>query len=154
MQLSNQLTEGVEKGMLDPKSLGTVIPAQAVSGLTDPLYPGMAVMLTNDSGKMIQVNEQFASVMPPFGVIVYDAKKNSYDSQEVMEIASGGSMVWVEAGAAFSRGVQLTYDATNKNYIAATTGVSIVGIALDNAAAEGDLIRLLVKDPCNHALMP
>lgn len=56
----------------------------------------------------------------------------------------GESMVM--AGAAIAAGVPISHNASGRA-ITATSGLCIIGYALEAAAADGDLIRMLLRGP-------
>lgn len=61
---------------------------------------------------------------------------------ESVEVTVYG-MATVEAGGAIARGAQIKADADGKA-VTAAAGQRVVGIAIENAAAEGDLIAALI----------
>ena len=83
------------------------------------------------------------------GVILFNAKKNQYNSLDVMEIAQGSAIVTVQSGAAFNRGAKLNYvPGTTVGQLGSvfSTSASIFSAqALDSATAAGQVIRVLVN---------
>lgn len=52
----------------------------------------------------------------------------------------------VVAGASFAAGVPLSHNSSGRA-IAATSGLCVVGYSLEVAAADGDLVRMLLRGP-------
>jgi len=80
-----------------------------------------------------------------FGVCLYDTKKNPKVDNDICQIATEGAVVWMEASAAIARGasVSAVLDAPGE-VVTATTG-DILGKALDKAAGDGSMLRVLIK---------
>ena len=77
-----------------------------------------------------------------FGVVTYNPAKNKWVAGDRIAIARDGDIVWLPAAAAVAVGADLYFTAANKVTSSATSGNSIVGVALTPASAEGDLIQV------------
>ena len=76
------------------------------------------------------------------GVIAFNAKKSKYYANDICSVALDGTIITVKAASAITRNDVLAYGSTGMGTI--TTGNGI-GIALDNASASGDIVRMMVK---------
>jgi len=143
MQNPNQFSQSVEKGQLDLKYNGLVLSCIVASGET--LVPGMGVKLKDVAGKGISIEALDADTDNAFGVVAYNTKEASYSGLDAVEIAAQGSVVQMEASAAIARGAQVMPVITGEKVATATSGKTVIGVALDKAAADGDLIRVLLS---------
>ncbi len=84
-----------------------------------------------------------------FGFVKWNAKNVSYKANEIVEVASGGDVMYMEASAAISAGSAVAID-TASSKVSASDSNSI-GYALESASADGDLIRVLIKTPAKIA---
>ena len=83
------------------------------------------------------------------GVIIFNAKKNQYVAYNDCEIALPGSIITVQAGAAFNRGALLNYVpgtvAGQLGSVFSTTASNNVAESLDIATAAGQIVRVKVR---------
>jgi hypothetical protein len=115
------------------------------SALTDKIESGDVVIpLTSGVSSLPIVDEMTVNTVAPFGIVVYNNKKNTYEAGEVLEIARDGSVVWVEAGEAIARNAAVEFTVLTKRVATVASGKR-VGYALDVASAAGDLIRIVVN---------
>lgn len=80
-----------------------------------------------------------------FGVIPFDAMKNSYAAKEKCMAAIEGSYIYLQANDAIAMGADLYFTSGGKVTDTATPGNSIVGIANTAAAAADDLVQVKLK---------
>ena len=117
--------------MIDPEQSGT-------------LYAGDFVKLVNATGKNILV-QKAAATDSPFGVIIFTPKKQSYVAGDAVEVACDMSVVFLESAGVIARGANVEFYPTGSKVLS-TGGVNpVCGIALDNATAAGQLIRVLCR---------
>lgn len=83
------------------------------------------------------------------GVIIFNAKTNQYKAYNDCEIALAGSIITVQAGAAFNRGALLNYvpgTVTGQlGSVFSTTSATFAAEALDIASAAGQIVRVRVR---------
>lgn len=80
-----------------------------------------------------------------FGVCVLDTKNNPKVDGDVCQIAAEGTVVWLEASAAILRGASVSAVLASPGEVVTATTGDILGIALDKAAADGSMLRVLIK---------
>lgn len=112
-----------------------------------PLVAGQAVKLSTTANGVPQVIALAANTDKSFGFVLRNLKDQSFSADNPLEIAITDSIMWMTAGAAITRGGSVEV-AFATNTVIASAGVNpIVGIALDTATTNGDLIRVLIKTP-------
>lgn len=140
----NQMAQTALKGALAAIFNPNTLPVMIDPAETNTLYVGDFVKLVNSTGKNILV-QKAAATDSPFGVIIFTQKKQSYVAGDAVEIACDMSVVTLEAGEAIDRGANVEYYPTGSKVIDSNEVNPVCGIALDNAGASGDLIRVLVR---------
>jgi hypothetical protein len=134
------------KGDVVGKVGGHRFEAKVATAETGTLVPGTVVKLADTAGAMKDVLIA-AAADDAFGVVQYEAvKKNGYVAGEHLTIASLGTEITMEASAAIARGAKVEYVPTGAKVATLTTGKAI-GIATTKAAANGDLIKVLILVP-------
>ena len=140
-------------GMLDLK----VGPTNVIAGQVDvsqvtPVYNGQAMQIVNSVGGI----PKFAAVTSPntpqftWGFIVYDIKSRLYNVGDRFEIAMNGSCMWLYATEAIPAGSQVVLDTTSPGAVQLpghSANMVGVGVALDQATAYGQLIRVIITAP-------
>ena len=130
-------------GMVDMGRSPGTFPGVLASDLSAPVVAGQFVKLVDQAGPGLRFEDCDADTDHAFGVVVYDAKDGSRDKDEAVEVAGNGDVVFLRATGAIGAGVQVALDTSEIGGVTATlSAVAIVGLALDKAAADGDLIRV------------
>ena len=108
---------------------------------------GDFVKISSVSGsKVIVVTPITADTDDVFGVIPYEsAKANTYAAGEMVTVMSNHTVIVCTASAAISAGASVMPVVTGMKIATQTTGKKVVGTALQPAAADGDLIDVLVR---------
>ncbi len=90
-----------------------------------------------------------------FGFQVFDTRKNGRIKDQEVRIAANGAVMYMEAGDAFNRGVDLEVDFTfapeNVRVVLAATSGQVIGKSLDIATAAGDIVRVFISGVLAHA---
>lgn len=148
-QNQNQLTPSVVLGQVSMVVNPTIISVRLNPASTAYFQAGTAVKYIDGvDGDILVDAVSGATDGPVAGVIIYNARNSKPVKGQMVEIAQAGSFVWLEASAAIARGAnvssapgvsgttdpQVTTDTTSTHFI--------TGVAVDKAAAEGDLIRV------------
>lgn len=145
----NQLRQSPVQGMMDLRFNMNVISCEVDISSAGGLVPGQAVKIVNSAGGVPKVVEAAAASDAIFGFLVFDIKSQAFNALDKVEVAVfRGNVQYMTAGAAIARGAALEIVPASKKVVtAATSGAMVVGQALDKAAADGDLIRVVVDLP-------
>lgn len=154
-QNMNQFSQAAILGQVDLIPSPDVVSAQVKtdSALTS-LQQGDPVKLVTGTSGAIYVDKQTgptdASV---FGVIPYSSRKNIYVKGDLIEVVRSGYM-YMRSSAAITRGakVAITVSTTTTDPLVTTdvtSGHFIVGIAIDEATAADQLIRVSIAPATN-----
>ena len=114
------------------------------STATDLLPVGALVKLY---GSSTNTNHPVAVVCAatdkPFGMVVYDARKEAYAVGERFAVAQSGDVVFCEAAGAIAVGAKVQFNPTGWKVDDLTTaGNAYIGVAQTAATAAGDLIQI------------
>lgn len=83
-----------------------------------------------------------------FGFINFNLKNINWGLGQVMELSTGGNVIWLYATGAITQGAQVCLDVTSPGGVQATgASATVVGVALDGAAGYGSLIRVRLNTP-------
>ena len=145
-QYPNQRVQTVEQGMLDLALHQAVLAVRIDATEAGTLYPGSAVVIKDVAGKVITVTEADDDDDSIFGYVVYNQKDSGYVAGDMCEIAYAGSIMHMTAGAAIAKGAKVESDVSALKVITQSSN-PVIGIALDKAAADGDLVRVLIVTP-------
>jgi|AntAceMinimDraft_6_1070360.scaffolds.fasta_scaffold00196_16 hypothetical protein len=143
-QSQNQFSQSVEKGIVDLRFSGITIPCQVASDEAAALVPGQLVKMVDVAGSVPRVTALAADTEIIFGAVAYNIKDVNFPLDKYLEIVSVGSVIYMEASAAIARGGLVMPVIAGQKVATATSGKSILGLALDKAAADGDIIRVLI----------
>lgn len=148
MQSQNQFQQAPVQGQMDLRFNSNIISAQIDAAELGALVPGQAVTLVDSAGGVPKVIAAAADADDVYGFIVYDIKSRTFSAGDMVELAVlHDSVMYMTAGAAIARGANVTIDPVAFKVVTATTGDRIVGKAFDKAAADGDLIRVVIELP-------
>ena len=146
----NTFELGTAKGVTQFLPTSNVFTCQVYKSLTGSLTPGQCVKLVAGVAGQITVTACTAESDTVFGVIPLRHKINGYVAGDLLEVVTDYAIVTMEAAGAISFGAKVKPAGENFDKVAAIAGgespsASKLGIALDAAATQGDLIRVLVK---------
>jgi hypothetical protein len=139
----NQFGMSLEKGLLT-LSKDNLFDVKVDDASTATLVNGAAVKITDTTDSQITVDIATATTDPIFGFVVYESRKNAHVAGDLIRIACIGSVMQMEASAAITRGATVQIVPTGEKVVTRSTG-TVIGRALDKAAADGDLIRVLIS---------
>jgi hypothetical protein len=143
-QNPNQFSQSVVKGLADLRFNPNVIPCRVASNEAAPLVNGQQVKLVDIIGGSPVVTAITSNSDKVFGVVGYNIKDKNYQASQPVEILSFNSVVYMEASAAIARGADVMPVIAGQKVATASGGGTVLGIALDKALADGDLIRVLL----------
>ncbi len=142
----NQFSQSVVKGMLAKD----ISKSGIVAGILDEAaFPGSVVHLSTGAfNKPIPVFSKSSVSEEGFGVIIYNARKSTLVANDAIEVAfAGGPVIWMEAAAAITAGVQVELANATNITVQLFSGGKQLGVALDGASAAGQLIRVIITKP-------
>lgn len=142
----NQFTIGNEKGLLIKAPEFNVFSAQVKTGET-ALVPGQAVKITTTGGSTLLVESLDAITDAVFGFVPYDVGQDSFEALGLVKVATDNCVMVMQAGAAINAGATLMIQLSGNKVVTQTSTNTKIGVALEKAAADGDLIRVLIKSP-------
>lgn len=142
----NQLTESIVQGALDLNFSNNLVSVQIDSTESGTLLPGTPVKMVDSASGIPKVIAATVNTNDILGFITYTQKDKNFVAGDACEIAlvNGGCCMYMTASAAISRGAQVAVVISGTKIVTATSALRIVGIAFDKAAADGDLIRVLM----------
>ncbi len=147
-QLQNQFAQTPEQGQLDLMVGGNVVSCQVDAGQATALVAGQAVKMVDSAGGIPKVIACAADEDDVFGFVIYDIRRSSFPALSKIEVAFfRGSVMYMTAGAAIPRNGQVMIVPGTIKVVTVTATNRIVGRAYDKAAADGDLIRVVIDLP-------
>lgn len=113
---------------------------------TDVLTAGECVVIAATSAPGVtKVSQSAVLTLKSYGVVLTNPLKDSFAVGDKIEVGIIGCIVMMEASAAIVAGASVQYDPATKKIATKASTNTIVGLALESAAADGDLIRVLVN---------
>ena len=127
-----------------------VIQAQVLPTLATASYysAGLVVSFCTATGDMPMVQSVSVGSTNGIGIIVSNEKTNKYYANNIVGVALDGTIISVSAGAPIMRNQVVGYGSTTAAGLPQVTAMGSgngIGIAIDIAAAAGDIIRVMVK---------
>lgn len=128
----------------------------ASAALAGTIVAGTAVKLIDSAGPEIVVDVCSAVTDGPvFGVIAFNAQKNSWSPGDRVEVACDLNVVYLKSSAAITRGARVAVTnatvATDDPTVAAdvTAGHYTLGVAETQVTGSGKLVKIKVKPALN-----
>lgn len=143
-QLANQFAPTAEKGQLTLDHNFNVFNCVVSANQATALVPGQAVLIEDAAGAAIPVTDIAAITDAVFGFVTYNVRTDSYSAGDEVKIAKSGTVMRMEASAAIARGAEVMVVISGNKVATKTSTNTTIGRALDKAAADGDLIRVLI----------
>lgn len=141
----NQFTQGPVLGAPDLAfNFNTKSVLINPSSVAAKLQVGQALKLIAGNTPQI-LTDQAASADVPFGVIIFNNKKNLYTAGQTVEVACKGNVVYLQSAAAITRGAAVENVPADVTVQTKASGARL-GYALDQATGAGQLIRVEI-DP-------
>lgn len=112
---------------------------------TDTIAPGTAVAISSTvNGLVTKVAKGADTDGAWYGVVLTNPLKDSYAVGEKVEVAFALTDVLMTASAAITAGASVMFDPATGKVATKTSTHTVLGVALENAAADGDLIRVQI----------
>lgn len=142
----NQFSQSAIQGMLDLKFGGAVVAAQVDTSSAGNLVPGQSVKVVDSSGGVPKVVECAADSDEVWGFLCYDQVQPDFDAFDMCMVAlvNGGACMFMTASAAIARNAVITPVISGVKVKTSAGGGRDSGRAYDKAAADGDLIRVIL----------
>lgn len=144
----NQFNQSPVQGQRDLIFNANSISAQIDTTSAGSLVPGQAVKMVDSAGGVPKVVECALDSDEVFGFINYNIKDLSGDINAgdivTISLVNGGACMYMTASAAIARNAVVGIVVASKKVKTSAGGSRDVGRALDKAAADGDLIRVLM----------
>lgn len=151
-QQLNQFRLAPIQGEMDIGPQPSTISCQVDSGQATALVAGQAVTMVDSAGGVPKVIAAAANDSDVFGFVNYNIKDQSFSALDKVEISFfRGNVMYMTASAAIARNAKVMIVVSGSKIATATTGKTIIGRALDKAAADGDLIRVVIDLPGSAA---
>ena len=113
---------------------------------TTAFVPGEFVVLASTSnGSVPKVVKGTGLTELYFGVILTNPLKDSWVSGDKVEIGLATTIVYMTASAPFIAGSKLQYAYDTMKIATQTASNTVVGMAMDNAGADGALVRVYIQ---------
>lgn len=144
----NQFTQATVQGQMDLKFQPSVLSCQIDTTSAGALPAGQAVKIVDSAGGIPKVVECAADTDDVFGFLIYDMRRATFEVGDKVEVAAlRGNVMYMTASAAIARNAKVAIVVASDKVVTATTTKVVVGRALDKAAADGDLIRVVIDLP-------
>lgn len=141
----NQFAQTPEVGYLDLQTNGNnVVTCVHLAGQSTALVPGQAVKQADNYTDIPSVQASTIAEVA-YGVVVRNPKDANYAAGENLEVARVGTTMFMQASAAIARGANVQYDPATNKVATKTSTNGILGYAFDKAAADGDIIRVVIN---------
>ena len=146
----------VAKGQLDLDVNLNNFAGVVDSTQTKALVPGDPVSIAGTTSKGLPHYIKAAKGSLVFGYVKWSAKQSSFSAGDMVEIASGGDVMYMEADGALNAGVAVNFkidSGTGAITLEApgSTAGSTIGYTMEQASAAGDLVRVYITAPVVYA---
>lgn len=148
-QNMNQFAQTPIKGAIAGDVSPSTVACELVGSSVATLVWGDYVKLVAGTANSILV-EKCGLTDNPFGAVVFNPKKDKFVAHDTFEVVLAFGIMFMEAGAAITRGAQLQFTPTG-TLVITNAGNPVCGLALDTASGAGDIIRVLIIDPVTLA---
>lgn len=146
----NSFQLGIVAGAISLQGQGMVLTGRVSASQTPAIVAGQAVKLVTSSttGGIPEVESLTSATDVPFGVAIYNIKDASYAARAKVELALRNTIIYMTAASAITQGSFVKFDyLTNKISLNTDSNIPSIGVALDRASADGDLIRVIIGAP-------
>lgn len=132
-QVDFTVNPNIKSAKINPASVATV------------LQSGQWFKIVDVAGNEVIVDVA-AITDVPYGVAIYNPRKNLYSPGDTIELGCAGTVVYLEASAAIARGAQVQNDPTGPTVATLAGAVNAaVGLCLDKPGAASTLARIEVR---------
>lgn len=142
------LTRGPQPGTFSAR----ILPTSVATGI-QVASPVKLVASANTGEIVVDIATEGTDL--PFGVINYNTKKNTYVAGDMVEISTGGNIIFLESTAAIVRGAKVSSGNTSAVgggpgvTTNATSGQNVLGVAITQVAAAQQLVAIRIFTALN-----
>lgn len=148
----SQFGQSTVQGAMDLAINPSIISGEIDVSSAGNLVAGQSVKMVDSVGGVPKFVECAADTDDVYGFLVYDIKTKLFNAYSRVEVAAmRNSVMYMTASAAIARNAKVMIVVSGSKVATATSGKTIVGRALDKAAADGDLIRVTIDLPGSAA---
>lgn len=142
----NQFAISTLKGTLDSAGSGASLSCEFYSASPSATVgPGEMVSIASTPAVSVTRVQKGAAVTDKWlGCVLTNPLADSYGVGKKLEVALPGAVVMMEASALVTAGAELQYDPATGKVATKALGTKI-GLALENAAGDGSLLRVLLQ---------
>ena len=152
-QTSNQFEMSREKGTSALLENTEVLECRVDSSESTALVAGQAVKVKDVTNDLVTVTAATDDADDILGFVLYSVKTDTHAADANVKVAIRGTVMNMEASAAIAAGANVEIVVTGQKILTVTnTGSRIIGKALNKAAADGDIIPVLVNTPTNDVV--
>lgn len=144
--LLNQAFPAPIKGQISQGSTVNKQTMQIYASSVATFGSATAVKLVDNANPLAGV-EKAAATDAIIGFLTYNVIDNTPIAGDLVQVAMNDTEMYMEAGAAIARGAKLEIVASGDKVITSAGTNKIVGIAMDKAAASGDIIKVRILSP-------
>ena len=145
--MTNSFSQSTRLGQVDLATNPNIKSAVVASGGA-AVVSGDWVKLLSTSKKILTVEKCTANTDEALGVVIFNPKDVNREGDEAIEVACAGSVIYLAAATTVNSGARVSIDVTRTGGINSTLRArKIVGYALDQASAVGDLVRVELNTP-------
>lgn len=145
----NQFAMSVVQGQMDLRFNPSVIAARIDATSAGNVAPGTPMKIVSKTTAGVpNVVECAADTDDVFGFVSYNLKNQNFDAGDLVDLAAmRDNVMYLTASAAIASNAKVMIVVSGVKVATATSGKTIVGRALDGAAAAGQLIRVYIDLP-------
>lgn len=142
----NQFAISTLKGTLDSAGSGASLSCEYSSATpSETVSPGeMVKVVSTPAVGVTRVAKLAADTEAALGCVLTNPLADAVGVGKKLEVALPGAVVMMEASASITAGAALQYDPATKKVATKAAGAKI-GLALENASADGSLLRVLLQ---------
>lgn len=130
----------------DPNFNVLTVKIDATQGATALTY-GQAVKIVGASTGLLNVIGATSAADNIFGFVNYSIKKQNFYAGDYIAVAFSNSIMFMTASASIDAGAEVMYDPSTSKIATQTASNTVVGIALEYAAADLSIIPVLIVTP-------
>jgi len=142
--VSNQFSILPQKGTLSLFPNVNLVDCQVDTSESGTIKAGDPLVIVDVAGAVIKVKKA-AATDKFLGCVPYSVKGNEYVAEDMIRVAMDYCCLQMEASAAIAAGIEVEINPTTGKVAPQSGTNTVIGDALGKAAADGDLIPVMIK---------